>query len=139
MEASVVEPVLSDVDDEWGRLRPALEKLCADNPTFGLQPGHVYDECMRELADLWTVPDGFVVTKLILDANGDRTLFLWVAATFAGNTIPLGKYLPFFDEVARHTGSKYIECWSSREGMERYLAKQGFGLFFKSFRKTIDG
>lgn len=133
-----VEPVLGDIDAEWHRVAPALEKLACTSPAFELLPDEVRTECQTEQAELWVVPEAFLVTRFIIDASTKtRTLFIWVAATFEGNTLAVGKYLPFFDEVAKHTGCKYIECWSSRLGMERYLAKQGFDLFYRSFRKTV--
>lgn len=134
----IEEPVLSDIDTEWYRVEPALKELARTSPAFDLSPREVLVECQCEEADLWITPEAFLVTRFLIDPpTKDRTLFLWVAASFDGRARPAHKYLPFFDEVAKHTGCKYIECWSSRPGMERYLAKQGFDLFYKSFRKTV--
>ena len=138
MTTETVEPVLGDIESEWYRVEPALKKLALASPAFELIPGEIRAECQFEQADLWVTPEAFLVTRFIVDpATMTRTLFIWVASTFEGNTLAVGKYLPFFDEVAKHTGCKYIECWSSRPGMERYLAKQGFGLYYRSFRKTV--
>ena len=132
-------PVLSDPADEWYRVGPALEKLIKKNPTFGLTAKQVEDMCKYEdSVCLWTSNEGFVVTQFKDDEEtGDRTLFLWVSASFDGGNVNLRRYLPFFDGVANHMKCKYIELWSTREGMGRYLAKHDFEEFYRSYRKTV--
>lgn len=135
---SAAEPVLSDITEHWGVIKPHLEALCDSNSSFGLRPEHVYDACTAEQADLWVAPEGFVVTRFITDDDtGTRTLFLWVACATTGKNDLSCKYLPFFEEVAKYTNCKYIELWSSRGGMERYLTRQEFKLFYRSFRKEV--
>ena len=132
------EPVLSDIWDDWSAVRPALQNLCDDNPAFDLKPEFIRDACSKEQADYWRVPDGFLVTRFITDDDtGVRTLFMWVSCSFKCGGDIGSKYLPFFTEVAKYTECKYIEAWSSRPGMGRYLAKQGFGEFYRSFRKEV--
>ena len=132
------EPILSDIREDWAAVGPALEILCNENPTFGLQPLHVRDACDAEQADFWRAPEGFLVTRFITDEDsGVRTLFIWVAYAFERHFDLTAKYLPFFEEVAKHTKCKYIETWSSRGGMERYLARHNFKLFYRSFRKEV--
>lgn len=136
--ATLPEPELGNIFEVWGTIRPHLEKLCRDNPAFDLKPEHVYDACCAEQADLWLVPEGFLVSRFLTDTdNNERTLFLWVSCAYNGDASIGAKYLSFFTEVAKYTGCKYIEAWSSRKGMERYLAKHGFDLFYRSFRKAV--
>lgn len=135
---TLAEPVLSDITEEWEKIRESLTNLCAKSPEFGLSPDHVREDCMAERADLWITPEGFSVTRFITDEHtNDRTLFLWVSCSFSGNADVGAKYLSFFTEVAKYTDCKYIEAWSSREGMGRYLARQGFNEFYRSYRKTV--
>jgi hypothetical protein len=132
------EPVLSNIIDEWGVIKPYLDKLCEDNPEFGLKSEHVYDTCVADEANLWMAPEGFIVTRFVTDDDtGVRTLFLWVACSYARFTDVGSMYLPFLEEVGKYMHCRYIEAWSSREGMERYLAKQNYKLFYRSFRKEI--
>lgn len=136
-----VEPVLSSIDAEWHRVKPALQRLIAKNPGFDLTPDQVRLTCYDDRAQLWVSPDGFVVTRFQDDADsGIRTLLLWVSASWGTDgKLPLHRYLPFFDGVAKYMNCKYIELWSSREGMERYLAKHDFSPLCKVFRKQVDG
>ena len=137
----IAEPVLSNIQDEWYRVRPALERLIAKNPGFDLTPDQVRLTCYDERAQLWVSPEGFVVTRFQDDEDtGIRILLLWVSASWGtDDKVPLHLYLPFFDGVAKYMNCKYIELWSSREGMERYLAKYDFAPVCKVFRKQVDG
>lgn len=134
------DPVLSDITQEWYRIKPALIGLCEKNAAFDLCPEEVYDACVTENAQLWITPEGFMVTRFIEDPSYSvgKTLFLWVAATFDGGKDAGLKYLEFFEGVAKYMNCQYIELWSSRPGMERYIARHGFGKFYTAFRKTID-
>ena len=132
------EPVLSDIDEEWPTIEPHLARLCRLNPTFGLEPKHVYDDCAQDEANLWMAPEGFLVTRFVTDdGTGARTLFMWVSCAFAPGADIGAKYLPFFEEVAKYMKCAYIEAWSSRVGMGRYLARQGFEEFYRSYRKAV--
>ena len=135
----IAEPVLSNIQDEWYRVRPALERLIAKNPGFDLTPDQVRLTCYDERAQLWVSPEGFVVTRFQDDEdNGIRSLLLWVSASWGtDDKVPLHLYLPFFDGVAKYMNCKYIELWSSREGMGRYLAKYDFAPVCKVFRKAV--
>lgn len=137
----IAEPVLSNIQDEWYRVRPALERLIAKNPGFDLTPDQVRLTCYDERAQLWVSPEGFVVTRFQDDEdNGIRSLLLWVSVSWGtDDKVPLHLYLPFFDGVAKYMNCKYIELYSSREGMERYLAKHDFAPLCKVFRKQVDG
>lgn len=135
----IEEPVLSNIQDEWYRVRPALERLIAKNPGFDLTPDQVRLTCYDERAQLWVSPEGFVVTRFQDDEDsGIRSLLLWVSTSWGTDVkVPLHLYLPFFDGVAKYMNCKYIELWSSREGMERYLAKYDFAPVCKVFRKAV--
>lgn len=137
----IAEPVLSNIQDEWHRVRPALERLIAKNPGFDLTPDLVRLVCKEDRAQLWTSSEGFVVTRFQDDEDtGIRSLLLWVSVSWGtDDKVPLHLYLPFFDGVAKYMNCKYIELYSSREGMERYLAKHDFALLCKVFRKQVDG
>lgn len=135
---SLAEPVLSDINDVWGLIKPHLQNLCDKNPIFGLQPEHIYDDCVRDEANLWMTPEGFLVTRFVTDdGTGVRTLFMWVSCSFTPGADVGAKYLPFFEEVAKYMKCAYIEAWSSRVGMGRYLARQGFDEFYRSYRKAV--
>lgn len=124
--------------DEWYRVRPALEKLIAKNPEFRLNKDHVFAECATDESQLWVTPEAFVVTKFVTDDyEPSRTLFIWVAASFEGQRDVGAKYLDFFDGVAKYMNCKYIEFWSSRVGMERYIKPRGFTPYYKAYRKAV--
>ena len=132
------EPVLSNIEDEWARVKPHLDALFAANPRFDTTAEHVYEGCIREEAELWMTPEGFLVTRFLVDEDtGIRTLFLWVCCSFGGKLGGVSRYFPFLEVVAKHTNCKYIETWSAREGMERYLARQGYDLYYKAYRKEV--
>lgn len=135
---SLADPVISDIDEEWYRVKPALERLFAKSPEFGLVPSYVREACIDQRAQLWVSSEGFMVTRFQDDADsGDRTLLLWLGSRFDDATNPCHQYLPFFDGVAKYMNCKYIEVWSSRDGMERYLAKYDFELYARAFRKLV--
>lgn len=130
--------VLSDITEEWHRVKPALYALCQKSPQFNLVPEEVFDACAIEAANLWVAPDGFVVTRFITDEySGVKTLLLWVAATFDGGKDMGNKYAGFFEEVAKYTNCQYIEFWSSRRGMERYAEPHGYTPYYTAYRKSI--
>jgi len=134
------EPALADIEEEWSELAPLLEALIRRSPRFGLSLSEVRCDCLNEEADLWKAPEGYLVTKFIRDpVSQEKTLFMWIACAKNPGVDMGTKYLSFFDEVAKYTGCRYIELWSSRAGMGRYLAPHGFSLFYRSFRRTIDG
>jgi hypothetical protein len=132
------EPVLSNIEDEWERVKPPLDALFAECPSFDSKAEYVYEACLKEEADLWMTPEGFLVTRFLKDEDtGIRTLFLWVCCSFGGKLGGVGQYFPFLEVVAKHTDCKYIETWSQRAGMERYLAKQGYDLYYRAYRKEV--
>lgn len=134
----VADPVLSDVDDEWYRVRPALVRLFTKSPAFDITPNQVREMCLDQTAQLWTTEEGFMVTRFQDDNyTGERTLLLWLGARFDDATDVCSKHLPFFDGVAKYMNCKYVEVWSSREGMERYLSRHGFDLYSRAFRKLV--
>ena len=136
---SVAEPVFGDIAEEWYRVEPGINRLLEKNPDCGLTAKGVYNECLHNYSTvLWMVPEGFMVTRFEDDPyTGYRTLILWLAAKFSGEPGPVHPYLPFFDGVAKHMNCKYIELWSSRPGMERYLARYDFKQVSRVFRKTV--
>lgn len=90
-----VEPVLSNIDTEWHRVKPALQRLITKNPGFDLTPDRVRLTCYDERGQLWVSPEGFVVTRFQDDEDsGIRTLLLWVAASWGTDAkLPLHQYL----------------------------------------------
>lgn len=135
---NLAEPVLSDIDDKWEQIKPYLDRLFAAYPGFNTTAEHIYDACNRGSADLWVAPEGFLVTRFLVDEDTEtRTLFMWVGCSFGGEMGGIEKYLPFLEVVAKHTNCKYIETWSLREGMGRYLARQGYDLYYRAYRKEV--
>jgi hypothetical protein len=115
----------------------AISKLHAKFPDFAPSYLAVRAELAKNHADLWWSYDGFIITQFITSRDtGERTLFIWIACSFGGED-NCAKHLPFFEEVARDMKCTYIEAWSKRKGMERYLSKHGYDVNFKAFRKTL--
>ena len=125
--ATADSPELANVRDHWHWVKHGIEEILAEQPQLTFRPEDVYHLCLKDEAYLWVAPEGFVITTTEQDEfTGHKTLLLWLAWTKERGNNCAVKYLPFFEEFARHMQFQYIETRSPVAALEKYFVSDGW-------------
>ena len=125
--ASVADPVVSDVRQEWDWVKYGVEEILKEDRNLTFRPEDVYAAVLAEQAILWTTDQGFVVTTSELDTfNGEKTFLVWLAwARERGHNLAI-VHRVFFEEAAKGAGFDKIEVRSAIPEVRDYLINTGW-------------
>ena len=139
MDEKLHDPVLADIREHWGWVRPGLEEIIEEDPYLEVIPEDVFTACKTESAHLWITDAGFVVTTGLTDPyNGKRTLLIWFAwAKEKGRNIA-AECVEFFEHAAYDAGFSYIEVRTRHQQLGKYIEESvGWGLETVVYRRDL--
>tara|TARA_R100000654_G_scaffold67868_1_gene96549 strand:+ start:151 stop:525 length:375 start_codon:yes stop_codon:yes gene_type:complete len=123
----------------WDTVRPGLEEVLRDNPNLTFFPEDVYSECVNERAFLFTSPKGFLVLTIEIDRyTKDKTLYMWVAYTYATGEHQWVTHQTWINDVAKNLGCKFIEAQSNVSSFEEYAVENGWSLDTRIYRRNVE-
>jgi hypothetical protein len=133
------DPVLADIKEHWGWIRPALEEIIDSTSFLEVIPEDVYAACKAEDAHLWVTDDGFVVTTVSTAMfSGAKSLFLWFAWAKRRGGAEAVRHTAFFEQVARDIGASFVEVRTLNHKLAGYIEKEvGWDLDFISLKKDV--
>lgn len=134
-----ITPVLVDVRENWGQIKPCLEEILKQNPNLTFLPEDVYSECVNDRAFLFSSPVGFIVFTIETDRyTKDKTLYMWIAYTYTKGANQWVAHKDWLNTVAKHFDCKYIEAQSNVDELEPYAIKHGWTLDTRIYRRQVD-
>ena len=139
MEERLSDPVLADIKEHWGWVRPALEEIIESTSFLEIIPEDVYAACKAEDAHLWVTDDGFVVTTVSTAMfSGARSLFLWFAWAKKRGGAEAVRHTAFFEQVARDIGASFVEVRTLNRKLADYVEQEvGWDIDFVSLKKDV--
>lgn len=122
MDEKSRDPVIADIREHWGWVRPGLEEILNEDPFIDVIPEDVFTACKTESAHLWVTDDGFVVTTGLTDPySGKRTLLIWFAWAKKKGMNIAAQCVGFFEQVAYDAGFSFIEVRTRHEQLGEYI------------------
>jgi|TARA_R100001463_G_scaffold111597_1_gene166461 hypothetical protein len=123
----------------WDTVKPGLEEILRDNPNLTFFPEDVYSECVNERAFLFTSRKGFLVLTIEIDRyTKDKTLYMWVAYTYATGEHQWVTHQTWINDVAKNLGCKFIEAQSNVSSFEEYAVENGWSLDTRIYRRNVE-
>lgn len=110
----------------WDWVRPALASLI-ESTNEEIIPEDVFASCERGESIFIVSDEGFVVAcEQQCQYTGNKTLLIWFAYAKELGHDCVGAYMPFFLELAKELGCKYILTKTSFEPVCDHLERHGW-------------
>jgi|TARA_R100000081_G_C4803535_1_gene165836 hypothetical protein len=131
-------PEIGDIRLEWDWVKKGVKEILAEQPQLTFRAEDVYAECLHGNAVLWTTKEGFIVSQTSTDPfTNENTFLVWLAWAKNKGNQNVVKYTPFFNEVAKNAGYKFLKVKSPIEAISKYLLNEGWNIDTITYRKEV--
>lgn len=103
-----------DIRQHWIRIKPYLDQILSE---YDVQTEEVYSLCRQNKAFLFISEEGFVILQEEFKGD-DKTLFVWIAASFDNSRQLLKSYSDELVEIAKQIGAIKVAFHTKRKGFE---------------------
>ena len=119
-------PSIVRIRDHWPWVYPALQELI-DSTGAGIMPEDVFHWCESGKAVFVLAHEGFVVAAAEVDpVTGAKELLIWFAHANQIGTDCVAQYMPYFMDLAKELGCRYITTKTVFEPVGHHLEERGW-------------
>ena len=120
-------PTIERIRSHWHRLMPYIESLIAETQHDDLMPEDIFHWCESGKATLVMAPEGFVIISVETDAVTDaKELLIWFAHAYKLGDDCVTRYLPYFKDLAKELGCRYISTKTAFDPVGKHLVDRGW-------------